>query len=41
MTKHGFRNYHREWWHFSFSLPLPLAHHDFPIRARAAKAQRN
>ena len=41
MSRHGFRNYHREWWHFSFSLPLPLAHYDFPIRPRRAKAPRN
>ena len=41
MTRHGFRNYFREWWHFSFSLQLPLVHYDFPIRSRGAKAQRN
>jgi zinc D-Ala-D-Ala dipeptidase len=41
MTRHGFRNYHREWWHFSFSVALPLVHHDFPVRPRAAKAQRD
>jgi zinc D-Ala-D-Ala dipeptidase len=41
MTRHGFRNYHREWWHFSFSSAVPLPHHDFPIRSRNAKAQRD
>ncbi|HKA71085.1 MAG TPA: M15 family metallopeptidase [Xanthobacteraceae bacterium] len=41
MGKHGFRNYHREWWHFSFALPQVPAHYDFPIRPRGAKAQRN
>jgi D-alanyl-D-alanine dipeptidase len=38
MAKRGFRNYHREWWHFSYSSAAPIAHHDFPIRPRAAKA---
>jgi len=41
MTRHGFRNYYREWWHFSYSLPPPLVHYDFPIRPRSAKVQRN
>jgi D-alanyl-D-alanine dipeptidase len=38
MTRRGFRNYHREWWHFSFSVSPPPAHYDFPIPARRAKA---
>jgi len=32
MTKRGFRNYHREWWHFSFGRSS--AQYDFPIRPR-------
>jgi len=39
MAKHGFRNYHREWWHFSFAIAAPPPHYDFPIRPRTAKAQ--
>jgi D-alanyl-D-alanine dipeptidase len=33
MRKRGFRNYHREWWHFSFGRRA--WRHDFQIRARA------
>jgi D-alanyl-D-alanine dipeptidase len=32
MAKRGFRNYFREWWHFSYVSASPLAYHDFPIR---------
>jgi zinc D-Ala-D-Ala dipeptidase len=32
MSKRGFRNYHREWWHFSYGSPAPR--HDIPIRPR-------
>jgi D-alanyl-D-alanine dipeptidase len=32
MTKHGFRNYFREWWHFSYAGGTPATYHDFPIR---------
>ena len=39
MTKHGFRNYHREWWHFSYSTSPPPPHFDFPIRSRGVRAQ--
>jgi zinc D-Ala-D-Ala dipeptidase len=34
MAKRGFRNYHREWWHFSYPGATPLASYDFPIRPR-------
>jgi D-alanyl-D-alanine dipeptidase len=34
MRKHGFRNYHREWWHFSYAGAGPSVHYDFPIRPR-------
>jgi D-alanyl-D-alanine dipeptidase len=36
MRKRGFRNYHREWWHFSFGSAA--APRDFPIRPRAKAA---
>ena len=36
MARRGFRNYHREWWHFSYARPGPASPHDFPIRARPA-----
>ncbi|MGE3159154.1 MAG: M15 family metallopeptidase, partial [Xanthobacteraceae bacterium] len=32
MAKRGFRNYHREWWHFSYGRSS--AQYDFPIRPR-------
>lgn len=32
LRKHGFKNYFREWWHFSFGAPGPA--HDVPITAR-------
>ena len=34
MGRRGFRNYHREWWHFSYPGAVPLAAYDFPIRPR-------
>jgi D-alanyl-D-alanine dipeptidase len=34
MAKRGFRNYHREWWHFSYANAAPVAYYDFPIRSR-------
>jgi zinc D-Ala-D-Ala dipeptidase len=34
MRKHGFRNYHREWWHFSYAVAGPSVHYDVPIRPR-------
>jgi zinc D-Ala-D-Ala dipeptidase len=35
MGRHGFRNYFREWWHFSFGPPGER--YDFPIAPRAGK----
>ena len=33
MLKHGFRNYPREWWHFTLKKePFPYDYFDFPIR---------
>ena len=32
MTRHGFRNYGREWWHFSFPAADPRREFDFPVR---------
>jgi len=32
MTRHGFVNYKREWWHFSFSAADPRREYDFPVR---------
>jgi zinc D-Ala-D-Ala dipeptidase len=34
MSKYGFRNYYREWWHFSYAGAGPSWHHDFPIQPR-------
>ena len=34
MRRHGFRNYYREWWHFSYAVAGPSLHYDFPIQAR-------
>jgi len=32
MEKHGFKNYHREWWHFTLvNEPFPDTYFDFPI----------
>ncbi|HXW31028.1 MAG TPA: M15 family metallopeptidase, partial [Xanthobacteraceae bacterium] len=36
MRKRGFRNYFREWWHFSYGTPA--AYYDVPITPRPAKA---
>jgi len=32
MRKHGFKNYFREWWHFTYGAPGPAQ--DFPITRR-------
>lgn len=33
MSKHGFKNYPREWWHFTLKEePFPATYFDFPIR---------
>jgi D-alanyl-D-alanine dipeptidase len=34
MTRHGFSNYHREWWHFSFPSADTRIEFDFPIERR-------
>src|SRR5262245_34738239 len=34
MRKQGFRNYDREWWHFSYAKSGRASPYDFPIRAR-------
>ena len=31
MARHGFQNYRREWWHFTFQMKHPPASFDFPI----------
>jgi D-alanyl-D-alanine dipeptidase len=36
MRAHGFHNYFREWWHFSFGA-RPTQAYDFPIPPRAAR----
>lgn len=36
MAKRGFRNYHREWWHFTYAGAAPASYHDFPVRPRNA-----
>jgi D-alanyl-D-alanine dipeptidase len=36
MAKQGFHNYHREWWHFSYSRSGRSSQHDFPIRPSLA-----
>ena len=33
MTREGFRNYFREWWHYEYTA-APLHAYDFPIQAR-------
>ena len=35
MGKRGFRNYHREWWHFTYRGAGAGGQYDFPIRPRA------
>jgi D-alanyl-D-alanine dipeptidase len=34
MARHGFRNYKREWWHFSFPAAATRTEYDFPITPR-------
>jgi zinc D-Ala-D-Ala dipeptidase len=38
MAKRGFKNYHREWWHFAYANGGAAPHYDFPISPRPAKA---
>ena len=37
MAKYGFKNYRREWWHFSYARRAGGLTYDFPIRPRPAK----
>jgi D-alanyl-D-alanine dipeptidase len=32
MTRRGFVNYKREWWHFSYPAADPRREYDFPVR---------
>jgi D-alanyl-D-alanine dipeptidase len=32
MMRHGFKNYAREWWHFSYYAADPRRAYDFPVR---------
>ncbi|MBV9558702.1 MAG: M15 family metallopeptidase [Pseudolabrys sp.] len=34
MTRHGFKNYFREWWHFAYPIGEPAQQFDFPIPVR-------
>lgn len=34
MARHGFKNYSREWWHFTFSAAQAAGSYGFPIRPR-------
>ena len=34
MTRHGFQNYFREWWHYQFNGGAAAATHDVPIGRR-------
>jgi zinc D-Ala-D-Ala dipeptidase len=40
MADHGFTNYRREWWHFTFGGEGAGASHDFPIRQRPGQTGR-
>jgi zinc D-Ala-D-Ala dipeptidase len=37
MRRHGFKNYFREWWHFSYAGVPPAPAYDFPILPRTAR----
>lgn len=37
MAKHGFMNYRREWWHFTYRGSFSAEWFDFPIRPRPAR----
>jgi zinc D-Ala-D-Ala dipeptidase len=37
MAKHGFKNYRREWWHFTYRGSFAVEAFDFPVRPRAAR----
>ena len=33
MSRHGFRNYSKEWWHYTLrNEPFPRTYYDFPVR---------
>lgn len=34
MARHGFRNYFREWWHFSYPSADPQVEYNFPVDRR-------
>ena len=34
MRLHGFKNYFREWWHFTYGSARGMPLYDFPIGAR-------
>lgn len=37
MARHGFKNYEKEWWHFTLEdEPFPDTVFDFPIEPRGA-----
>jgi zinc D-Ala-D-Ala dipeptidase len=38
MSRHGFRNFAREWWHFTLGSSSAKTGFDFPIRARGRSA---
>jgi D-alanyl-D-alanine dipeptidase len=40
MAARGFKNYHREWWHFAYASSRPAWHWDVPIRVRERAAAR-
>jgi zinc D-Ala-D-Ala dipeptidase len=40
MNRRGFRNYHREWWHFTFAGTVGAAAYDVPIAPRRGDAGR-
>lgn len=35
MARQGFKNYHREWWHYAYAGGGPLGYYDSPIRPRS------
>jgi D-alanyl-D-alanine dipeptidase len=37
MARHGFKNYRREWWHFTYRGSFAPEPHDFSIRPRAPR----
>jgi D-alanyl-D-alanine dipeptidase len=38
MTRHGFKNYEKEWWHYTLdNEPFPNTMFDFPIEPRGTQ----